>query len=441
MTRSHSTFKTRACVMVLGALFSATALADATTDRAKQLIDTQKGKEAFALLLPLEAQRAGEVEYDLLLGLAALDAGDPQRAIFALERVLAQQPNNGPARAAIGRAFFEVGDKQNAKTEFENAQKTNPPADTRAVIDKYLNALAASTKTSRLNGYLSAGFGRDSNINSATGQTNIFIPLFNLNAIYSGVSQKANYWNVGAGIDGAAAISNSWSLIGGADVSYKDNISKRFDTGNASGRLGLRWNESKHAVTLAGLGSSLNMDDPNGRLKRNTLGGLAQWQYEVNDTTQVGVIGQAVAIRNPGGTIRDTNRATLGLNFGKALGGANEPYIFGSVYFGNERAKDGAFGYLGHKPVGMVLGGQFKPAPTWTVFGTAGYEVRRYNAVDPLWLTTRRDNTTDLRVGASWAFLPTWSLTPALSYTRNASNVVVSAYNKTTASLTVRKDF
>ncbi len=65
---------------------------------------------AFALLDPLEIARAGESAFDYLLGIAALDSGHVTRAIFALERVLAVQPQNNLARAEIARAYLIAGE-------------------------------------------------------------------------------------------------------------------------------------------------------------------------------------------------------------------------------------------------------------------------------------------------------------------------------------------
>src|SRR5207244_648186 len=78
-------------------------------------------KQAYALLLPQEAARAGDPEFDYLLGLAALDSGELERAVFALERVLAVQPDNHLARAEIARAYLEMGARDAARQELEAA--------------------------------------------------------------------------------------------------------------------------------------------------------------------------------------------------------------------------------------------------------------------------------------------------------------------------------
>ena len=73
-------------VAALGLALQTPAFADEVLDKARDLVNQKAAKAALDLLVPLEGTRAGDVEYDYLLGLAALDAGDPQLAIFALER-------------------------------------------------------------------------------------------------------------------------------------------------------------------------------------------------------------------------------------------------------------------------------------------------------------------------------------------------------------------
>ena len=73
--------------VALLAVFSAQsslALADALTDRASALINAGKGAETYPLLEPAEVERAGDRDFDLLFGIAALDAGQNTRAVFAL---------------------------------------------------------------------------------------------------------------------------------------------------------------------------------------------------------------------------------------------------------------------------------------------------------------------------------------------------------------------
>lgn len=61
----------KVALLALLALLPGFALADELTDRAKTLLEQNKATEAFALLDTEENVRAGEVSYDLLLGVSA----------------------------------------------------------------------------------------------------------------------------------------------------------------------------------------------------------------------------------------------------------------------------------------------------------------------------------------------------------------------------------
>src|SRR3954468_13750200 len=137
------TFRVSSRVAVTIALFAvaASALADALTDRARRLIGERNHQAAYKLLLPQEGARAGDPEFDYLLGVAALDSGNLERAVFALERVLAVQPNNHPARAEIARAYLERGEGDPARKEFEAVRRQPIPDDAKVTIDRFLSAI------------------------------------------------------------------------------------------------------------------------------------------------------------------------------------------------------------------------------------------------------------------------------------------------------------
>ena len=138
---------TVAGAVALFALLQSLAFADQVTDRARLLLQQKNPQAAYALLAPLESRRAGEVEFDYLLGIASLDTGHREQAVFALERVLSVNPNHAQARAEIARAYFEMGEKQNAKREFQNVRDSNPPEAVKQSIDRYLSALEALPDT------------------------------------------------------------------------------------------------------------------------------------------------------------------------------------------------------------------------------------------------------------------------------------------------------
>ena len=77
--------------------------------------------------------------YDYLLATAALNAGNPSRATFIYERILAINPEFIGVRADMGRAYYQMGDLARAKLEFESILAlTNIPPDLRTAVETYL---------------------------------------------------------------------------------------------------------------------------------------------------------------------------------------------------------------------------------------------------------------------------------------------------------------
>jgi hypothetical protein len=431
-----------ALAVLLATLAGAPALADQPLDQAKKLLEAKRPKEAFDLLRPLEAKRAGEIEYDYLLGIAALDAGDAQAAIFALERVLAVNPNYLQARAEIARAYYVLGERENARREFRTVRAQNPPDAARQTIDRYLSAL--EPQTSRLRAFVEVGLGYDTNVNSATSRSTIAIPAFG-GAIgqLSPNAQAQSSWfgaaSAGASID--QAVSNEWSLLAAATYAGKFNQDyNEFNTGALDGSAGARW--TRGANQLVGLVQGQMYWLDNDRY-RNLYGGTAQWLHNLSPTQQVTVFGQFSALRypQPSQSPQDANRAVGGVAYSQAFAGAYSPVGFVSGYGGDERATDSQFKYLGYTPFGARLGGQATLTPQTILFGSAAYERRNYNGENPTFLVTREDNQYDLRVGLAYAFLPKWTLTPQVGYTKNDSNIELNEYDRTVATVTVRRDF
>ncbi len=171
----------RGLLGIVLAAFCAVALAqDALLDRARNLIQAKQYKEAYALLEPQEQARAGDINFDYLLGIAAIDAGQLTRGVFALERVLAVRPDHAQARAEIARAYFLMGENKTARSEFQAVKGSRPPAEVASTVDRFLDALDARERSRHtgVTGYIELGLGHDTNVNAATGSTSFAIPAF-----------------------------------------------------------------------------------------------------------------------------------------------------------------------------------------------------------------------------------------------------------------------
>lgn len=427
-------------------LLSGTALAveDNLVMQADKLLKGGKAEEAYTLLIPYQSERAGDPDYDYRLGMAAMDSGKPNEAIFALERVLAVSPDHLQARAEIARAYLATGETATSKQEFETVKGQNPPKEVSATIQKFLDAIEKATAGERttMRGYLEAAVGVDSNVNSATGSGQVAIPAFGgaiatLSA--NGVKQDASYTSATGGFNVRHPFSPEWSMFGGANFNQRTNSSKAtFDTQSLDGNLGvsLAKGDDNYSAAL-----QLNNFEVGNNRYRDATGLTAQWQRTLDNSSQVSAYVQYSELRYPGQSVRDANRTVVGAAYARALGGFYTPVVYVGGYAGEEKEKAANVAYLGHQLFGARAGGEMKINPKTRLFGSASLESRNYGGQEPLFLVGRKDMQTDLRVGLGYIPAPSWTVSPQLSYTRNGSNIVINDYDRTAFSISLRRDF
>lgn len=427
-------------ICALAACCSA-SLADDLTERAKRLLEQGKAKEAYQLLLPQESARAGQVDFDYLLGIAAIDAGQPERGVFALERVLALQPNNHVARAEIARAYLAMGERDAARREFQTVREQSIPEGAKASIDRYLAAIAAA-ETTRISGYIELGAGYDSNVNAATSSSQIALPA--LGGIIATLDPAATrqgdtFGALSGGINVTHKLSEEWSAVGSAaGIARLHSDETRFDQLTVDGSAGARWLRGKEAVTVGGQLQTFELDYDR---YRDTTGLVAQWQHTYDERHQASLFGQFSRLRYPTQSIRDADREVLGAAYGKVFTGAYSPVLFTSAYFGRERERASGVPHLGHKLWGIRAGGQLRIGLGWSVFGNAAFEERRYGGPEPIFLVSRKDRQTDLSAGVSYLLRPNTTLIGQLTYTDNSSNVALNEFDRSSATVSVRFNF
>ena len=431
--------------MLLAATASGAALGDALTDQAKALLEQRRAKEAYQLLLPHESERAGDVEFDYLLGIAGNDAGEPERAVFALERVLALQPHNHLARAEIARAYLALGERDAARREFETVRSQSIPDEAKASIERLLAAIRAAD-TTRIEGFVELGFGYDSNVNSATASSQITLPpavpfIGGATVVLDPASREREdaFAALSGGMNVTHKLSDSWALVGSAAGSARLHPDEnRFDQRALDASAAARWSSERDAVTLGGQLQSLELDYAR---YRETKGLVAQWQHSYSEGRQASLFGQYAGLRYPTQRIRDAERSVLGAAYARVFSVRYTPVVFGSAYAGRERERSAGRPHLGHELWGVRLGGQLRLSRGWEVIASAAYEERRYGGPEPFFSDTRRDRQTDLRLGISYLLRANTTLLAQLARTDNRSNLPLSRFERDVATVSVRFAF
>ena len=423
---------------------------------ADALIADGKPEEAYALLHGIEGEHAGETRFDYLLGVAALDSGKPDVATLAFERVLMTDPDFAGARLEMARAYYQMGDLQRAQVEFQRVARQNPSAAESAIIQKYLDAIAARDpgQATHVSGYILGAAGHDSNVNNSTSQQQVTVNIPAIGPVVavlnpSSLKVSDNYAGLGAGAEVGHTLNPNWGLYAGADLFQRDyNRQKDFNSLSAEGRAGVMYGAEAERLRLGMIAGAYTLG---GRRNRSNAGLNAEWGHTLSPRNQVTLFAQYQQYRfaDYAMQVENFNQQVVGAGWTHALADGRS-LLSGFLYYGAEQdvstlittATPNGGRTDGPKRLGGIrVGGQTPLGDRTTLYANAGWQAGNYRRINPFFLLQRADRYYDLTAGASWHWTPLWSVGPQLAYARNASNIPIYSYSRADISLLLRRDF
>jgi tetratricopeptide (TPR) repeat protein len=408
----------------------------------ESLVRAGKFADAYKLLEPHEDRLAGDLKFDYLLARSALESGQPSKASFIYERILAVEPNFVGVRLEMGRAYLALGDYARAKLEFETVLRfDNLPPDLRQqaqIYGKAAEEYAAGKKTVGF-AYLEYGYGYDSNPQSATriseislaGGGTLLLPQ-------SALQQGDQYQAINAGGEVIHALSNTFSVFLGGDGRlrlYRDLQVANWSTLDA--RAGLGYNAGAHNVRLALTGGRFWLDDLD---TRDSAGTTLDYRYLAGRQDQVTLGVSASRNKFLPDALKINSYDLYQGSFGWTHAAADGRGAAGiTLVGGHENATDGRVD--GDKPfAGMRITLQRALTNSVGSYLLAGAQHGQYSQINPLFGTKREDTLYDATLGVSWGFAKGWSLRPQVLYMNNSSNQPLYEYDRTDVSLNLRLD-
>jgi len=428
---------------------------NAPMEEARALLRSGQPLAAYEVLMKMEYEGAGDVEFDYLLGVSALEAGKPDKATLALERVLESNPNYAGARIDMGRAFMLLGDIARAQEEFTAVMELNPPDNVRKKVEEFMAEIAQRTSVAKRkwSGFFGITMGRDSNVNNAPGNAEQFIPGFLDTVVLDpdSVETPSSYSALTGRIQVDHRVNNRIAVYAGLDLNLRRNFqAPRFDSAGGELRVGSTITLSKHDLEFSIAVGKTYLDPQPGRsdaflehrLYRNVVGGTAQWRFNTNERNQLQTTLQYNRLRYPDETtsVFDSDQSVLGLNWLHAIGANNQGVGFLGAYVGKESDIQG--NPSGEKDFfGLRAGGQYGLTSNWAVLATMGLMSANYQRFQAIHQKTRDDKRYDLSLGMNYTLWKNWSLRPLFSLTRQDSSIGLYEFNRKEFSVTLRRDW
>jgi outer membrane protein len=425
---------------------------------AQRLLAAGNPKQAYMELIAAQDRMAGDVEFDYLLGVAALDSGKTDEAIIAFERVLAVNPKHAGARMDLARAYYNSGAYDLAEATFQNVKDSSPPPLALESINRYLTAIQERKKAKRagFSAYTELGIGYDSNITGVpTDFSSAVLSAFNLagvNPTGNSVKRHAAFLNGAAGLDYYYPLSRGWSLFAGGDVSgraYRNESD--FNSKGADARFGGALNDGAQQWRLSGTAARFDQEgeaegDPKPTNNRKSAGISGDWRMTLDQRNQIGLNVQFNRQRFPDNNVEDFDQTLVSASWLRSFEGKGLPLLYVTGFYSNDDAvrklPDGVADKS--KRVGGLRGYlQVAMAPTVQAFGGLGFTLRKDQS--PFARATQveigRDKLADLSLGVNWRFQTMCTLRAQWLYSRNDSNIAIYDYSRNEVSSTIRCDF
>ncbi len=427
-------------------------------NEAKRLIAAMNAKQAYMLLIAEQDKLTGNIEFDYLLGVAALDSGKIDEAIIAFERVLAVQPNNAGAQLDLARAYFNSGAMDLSEGTFLKLRALNPPATAMAAIEKYLAAISERRRAARrmVNTWGEMAFGYDSNLTGVPSDfTSAVQQAFNLvgvNPTGNSIKRKAPFLGAAIGIDAIFPISDKWSGYVGGDLRGRGYRREgEFNSGVADVRASAIWDGVTHQFRLNSSYNTFQQDgdapgDPKPKNDRRTALGGGEWRLNLASKSQLSIAAFVAQTRFPKNNIEDFNSTIASVAWLTSFPGKSAPVLQFTAYGSRDKAvrklADGITD-KSKKVEGLRAYGQLTMTEKLSAFSALGFAQRRDDSAFARATTVEfgRDRLSDITLGVNWRFQERCNLRAQWFGSKNDSNIAIYDYTRHEISSTIRCEF
>ncbi|MFQ5994247.1 MAG: tetratricopeptide repeat protein [Acidiferrobacterales bacterium] len=424
-------------ILLWGSLQAGNAIAGETAREIERLLEGGAAGQAYELGLARSAKEAGDPEFDFAFALAALEVGHPERAVFALERVLLLFPENDRVRLEFARAHFMLGNFPEARTQFEIVLTHKPPQNVRERIQLFLAKIREQETAVRptYHAFTAVRLGHDTNVNSATASTSVNTPALGPVSLLPGAVELAsNFVEFELSGEALRPISKKKALFGQAAVIIRDNFDvdfgfdDEFDTAKLQLRGGISFLGKRSVFRLPIQYENLFLDRD--EFRRILLVG-GEWERAIGRADRIMPFGQVGGVRYPEQKFRDVDLALLGLTWTHRFPRANKQFRLGLFYGDEENVESGpGAAAVARDYVGLFIGFQWNPRPVQLFFFDVGIQAIEHKAPQPVFGVARDETFVRLRIGWNWQFRPKWTINTELRYDNNDSNLELFTYDR-----------
>ena len=406
----------------------------------KDMFNKYQRKQAYEYASQYLDSMEGDPYFDYFYGVSAIDAGHASEGVFALERVLMQFPDDHVARLELARGYFILEEYARARQEFEAVLATSPPEGVRRTAYLYLDRIRVEEARYRttLSGFVEAGGGYDSNVNSAPGGT--FDGLLTPDS----TSKEDGFYNLAGTARLAVPFSPGWKFnLLGTGILKKNQDYSQFDTITGTAQAGISLNTKASLYNLDLVAQEFMLD---GDSYRSLLGANAGWKYNSSEKSSITTSLQYARLSYDIYTILDSDLVTFNMGYSHEFTASMAPVLFVNAQLGNEDAKSDSLqakANTSRNIASLRLGMAISISPqfvTQLALGAQGSNYKGEQLTVPVGVK-RKDTYYTADLNLFWLLNRDWRVDTRISYSDNTSNVPIREYDRLLASVNVNYNF
>ena len=407
---------------------------DAIFEEAKGNLRSEDPESAYRLLIQYEENLTGSDTYNYLLGVSALDSGRAGEAIFSLQRLVVREPDFAGGRMELARAYFEVGDNELARTEFERLLEESPPEKARIVIIDYLDAIDTRARDyqSSSDFFVEFGSGYDSNPAASTADDQ-FLNFFLAD---ENVEQESSYAELSAGALWTNPLTPDAQLVVNGSIAHRSNPSAHYvDPTNAMAGATVNWRSGENSASVGLTAMKMNLD---GESNKTDYALTLTYSHLFSDTWSFDSFGRIGTARYTDELeIQDADQYMVGL--GATYWGHRSRINFALITQQDDARETGSV--FSNDGLGVRIMGVWRQPKNRSYSLELMALETEYD--DPFFGAEREDDLYAITLGATWErFLARgWSLTVRLSYSEKDSTVSLYGYDRLEGGIVTRKEF
>lgn len=408
---------------------SGVAFANVSLSSLEKLVSNGNYSQAWQQAQQLANTHEGEPRFDYLYGLSALETGNYNQALFALDRVTVNQPNVIRPRLELARAYLKVNNDKAALREFKETLRLNPPPTVQRNINRYIHAMTKSPGKSRkwiLNGLVSMAAGYDSNANFGADSALFEIPIFgSVRLNDQSLKQDSPFTELRGHLNYRYITSESQSWFIDTKLSHKHFTSaQEYNLSELNVHAGSITTVGKQKIQMSVRNLALQLDNID---YSNTLGIEAGVAYELANDRVIAANIIAENYDHKQQDLRDAKRYQASGQYRFDLGNTQHQL---SLFLGHEIPEQEAGKHHTVNSTGFGYNARHSWNETHTSFLNAQYQDRKHRANDPVYGKKRNDDRLVLKLGHSVRLSKKLSGFADAGYIKNDSNLDIYTSDK-----------